>query len=89
MVYTTARPPKRQRATRSGRTAKPARRSRVAGVLKSANAEYKALIQYLKAAIGELPKAECQLLMEFADIARQKCGRAGRTSRTCSRPATA
>ena len=56
---------------------------------KKANLEYKALVRYLKSAVGVLPKAECQLLLEFADIARQKCQRMRRALRPCSRPATA
>ena len=90
MVHTTAKPSKRQRSsTRTGRAAKPSQRSRPATALKSANAQYRALLRYLRAAVGVMPKAECQLLLEFAEIAKQKCARLRRTVRPCSRPRAA
>src|ERR1700676_3147480 len=82
MVHATARPSKRP-------TVKPARSSRGASSLKRANAEHKALVRYLQTAVGVLPKAECQLLLEFAEIAKQTCERLRRTMRPCSRPSTA
>jgi hypothetical protein len=42
---------------------------------KNAIAEYRRLVNYLKAAIGVLPKAECELLCEFAEISKKKCER--------------
>jgi hypothetical protein len=42
---------------------------------KSAIVEYRRLTTYLKAATGILPKAECDLLCEFAEISKQKCQR--------------
>ena len=82
MVRAAARPSKR-------RAAKPARSSRGTNALKRANAEHKVLVRYLQTAVGVLPKAECQLLLEFADIAKQKYERLRRTLRPCSRPSTA
>ncbi len=69
--------------------AKPARGSSATNSLKAANAEHQALIRYIRAAVGILPKAECQLLMEFADIAKRKCEQLSRRRRACARPATA
>ena len=89
MVHTTVRPSKRPRTARNGRTAKPARRTRVESASKRANAEYKALLRYLRAAVGILPKAECQLLLEFAETAKQKCERLRRALRPCFRSAIA
>ena len=42
---------------------------------KNAIAEYRRLVKYLKAATKELPKAECALLSEFAQISKSKCQR--------------
>jgi hypothetical protein len=42
---------------------------------KNALAEYRRLMNYLKAAIGVLAKAECDLLAEFAEISNKKCER--------------
>jgi hypothetical protein len=42
---------------------------------KNASAEYRRLMNYLKAATSVLPKAECELLSEFAEISKRKCQR--------------
>jgi hypothetical protein len=38
-----------------------------------ATEQYRVIVGYLKAAIEVLPKAECQLLLEFAEIAKNHC----------------
>jgi hypothetical protein len=40
-----------------------------------ATAQYGVIVGYLKAAIEVLPKAECQLLLEFAETAKNHCER--------------
>jgi hypothetical protein len=40
-----------------------------------ANVERSRLVTYLRGAVGRLPKAEGQLLLEFEDISRKKCER--------------
>ena len=85
MVYTTAKRSRRQRPTRQVRAASSARRSRVASAYKIAQSEHQALLRYLRTAVGILPKAECQLLLEFADIAKRKCERLRRTLRLSSK----
>ena len=37
------------------------------------------IVRYLKAAIEVLPKTECQLLLEFAEIAKKHCERLHQT----------
>jgi hypothetical protein len=83
MVQATAKPSKRRAA------AKPVQDPRRAGALKRANAEHKVLVRYLQAAVGVLPKAECQLLLDFAEIAKGKSERLRRALRPCSRPRAA
>lgn len=39
----------------------------------AATEQYGVIVGYLKAAIEVLPEAECQLLLEFAEIARNHC----------------
>ena len=41
----------------------------------AATEQYRVIVGYLKAAIEVLPKAECQLLLEFAEIAKNHCER--------------
>jgi hypothetical protein len=40
-----------------------------------ATEQYSVIVRYLKAAIEVLPKSECQLLLEFAEIAKNHCER--------------
>ena len=89
MVQSTGKPSKRQHSARQGRAVGYARNSRLTAAYKKAHAEYTVLLRYLRIALGVLPKAECQLLLEFAEIAKQKCQRMRRAVRPCSRPATA
>jgi hypothetical protein len=39
----------------------------------AATEQYGVIVGYLKAAIEVLPKAECQLLLEFAETAKNHC----------------
>jgi hypothetical protein len=39
----------------------------------AATEQYGVIVRYLKAAIEVLPKAECELLLEFAEIAKNHC----------------
>jgi len=39
----------------------------------AATEQYGVIVGYLKSAIEVLPKAECQLLLEFAEIAKNHC----------------
>jgi len=41
----------------------------------AATEQYGVIVGYLKSAIEVLPKAECQLLLEFAEIAKNHCER--------------
>ena len=41
----------------------------------AATEQYGVIVGYLKVAIEILPKAECQLLLEFAEIAKNHCER--------------
>ena len=41
----------------------------------TATEQYGVIVRYLKAAIEVLPKAECQLLLEFAEIEKNHCER--------------
>lgn len=41
----------------------------------AATEQYNVIVRYLKAAIEILPKAECQLLLEFTEIAKGHCER--------------
>jgi hypothetical protein len=41
----------------------------------AATEQYGVIVGYLKAAIEVLPKAECQLLLEFAETAKNHCER--------------
>ena len=43
--------------------------------LQAATEQYGVIVGYLKSAIEVLPKAECQLLLEFAEIAKNHCER--------------
>jgi hypothetical protein len=55
---------------------KPARSRALVRLLKdyhAATEQYGVIVGYLKAAIEVLPKAECQLLLEFAEIAKNHC----------------
>jgi len=45
----------------------------------AATEQYGVIVGYLKAAIEVLPKAECELLLEFAEIAKNHCERMHRT----------
>jgi hypothetical protein len=45
----------------------------------AATEQYGVIVGYLKSAIEVLPKAECQLLLEFAEIAKNHCERLHRT----------
>jgi len=48
---------------------------------KRAAVERRVLARYLKAADGALPKAERELLLEFLELAKQKCDRLRRAIR--------
>ena len=41
----------------------------------SATEQYGVIVGYLKVAIKVLPKDECQLLLEFAELAKNRCER--------------
>ena len=45
----------------------------------AATEQYRVIVGYLKAAIEVLPKTECQLLLEFAETAKNHCARLHRT----------
>jgi hypothetical protein len=45
----------------------------------AATQQYGVIVGYLKAAIEVLPKAECQLLLEFAEITKNHCEQLHRT----------
>ena len=51
----------------------------VLGALVMWSEQYGVIVGYLKAAIEVLPKAECQLLLEFAEIAKNHCEQLHRT----------
>jgi hypothetical protein len=57
------------------KVANPVRKPRVLREYKDAVAEHRLLSSYLKAATRVLPKPECGLLAEFAQISKQKCQR--------------
>ena len=40
-----------------------------------ATEQYSVIVRYLKGALEVLPKAECQLLLEFAEIEKNHCER--------------
>jgi len=57
---------------------KPATSDKLTRMLKdyqTATDQYGVIVRYLKAAIEVLPKPECQLLLEFAETAKNHCGR--------------
>lgn len=71
---------------------KPASSPALARLLKdyqAATEQYGVIVRYLKAAIEVLPKAECELLLEFAEIAKNHCERIHRTIRQDSLSKTA
>lgn len=39
----------------------------------AATEQYGVIVGYLKGAVEVLPKAECQLLLEFAEVAKNHC----------------
>ena len=41
----------------------------------TATEQYNVIVRYLRAAIEVLPKPECQLLLEFAEIEKDHCER--------------
>jgi hypothetical protein len=41
----------------------------------AATEQYGIIVGYLKVAVEALPKDECQLLLEFAEIAKNRCER--------------
>ncbi len=51
------------------------RKPRVLREYKDAVVEHRLLSSYMNAATKVLPKAECELLAEFAQISKQKCQR--------------
>jgi hypothetical protein len=64
------------------RERKPATSINLARLLKdyeTATEQYAVIVRYLKAAIEVLPKAECQVLLEFTEIAKKHCERLHRT----------
>ena len=64
------------------RPKKPAKSIKLARLLKdyeTTTEQYAVIVRYLKAAIEVLPKAECQLLLEFAEIAKNHCERLHQT----------
>jgi hypothetical protein len=64
------------------RVREPATSIKLARLLKdyeTATKQYAVIVRYLKAAIEVLPKAECQLLLEFAEIAKNHCERLHQT----------
>jgi hypothetical protein len=57
---------------------KPATSVELAQLLRdyeAATDQYAVIVRYLKAAIRVLPKPECQLLLDFAEIAKEHCER--------------
>jgi hypothetical protein len=57
---------------------KPARSRALVRLLNdyhAATEQYGVIVGYLKGAVEVLPKAECQLLLEFAEIAKNHCER--------------
>jgi hypothetical protein len=57
---------------------KPATSDKLTRMLKdyqTATDQYGVIVRYLKAAIEVLPKPECQLLLEFAENAKDHCER--------------
>jgi len=69
---------RRKRVIPLTRVRKPATSIKLARLLKeyeTATEQYAVIVRYLKAAIEVLPKAECQLLLEFAEIAKNHCER--------------
>jgi hypothetical protein len=60
---------------RTSKIANPVRKPRVLREYKDAVAEQRLLSSYLKAATRVLPKPECGLLAEFAQISKWKCQR--------------
>jgi hypothetical protein len=64
------------RPLRSG--VKPATSAKLASMLndyKTATDQHAIIVRYLTAAIEVLPKPECELLLEFAEIAKKHCER--------------
>ena len=62
----------------SGVDAKPASSPALVRLLSDyhdATEQYGVIVGYLKVAIEVLPKAECQLLLEFVEIAKNHCER--------------
>ncbi len=57
---------------------KPAKSAQLDQLLQEYQAaieQYGIIVRYLKAAVQVLPKPECQLLLEFAEIAKKHCAR--------------
>ena len=48
---------------------------RLVSDLQAATEQYGVIVGYLKSAVEVLPKPECQLLLEFAEIAKNHCER--------------
>lgn len=49
----------------------------------AATEQYGVIVGYLKVAVKVLPKDECQLLLEFAEIAKNRCDRIHRDIGDC------
>jgi hypothetical protein len=49
----------------------------------TATEQYGVIVGYLKVAVKVLPKDECQLLLEFAEIAKNRCERIHRDIGDC------
>ena len=72
---TTATAKQAQIAARGRNPRRLARYSRVLRDHQRANVERSRLVNYLRSAVGRLPKGEGQLLLEFEEISRKKCER--------------
>jgi len=69
---------------RSSATQTDSKKVRALRAYRKAIAEYKALMNYIEAAVKFLPKPECELLSEFAEIAKGKCERLHRAAQRLS-----
>jgi hypothetical protein len=59
-------------------TVTSSKKSRLVRDYKKCVAEYRRVVKYLTAAVEALSKAECELLLEFAEIAKARCERSRR-----------
>jgi hypothetical protein len=61
--------------TRCSPAAKSPKLAELVRDYKTATEQYSVIVRYLKAAMEILPKPECQLLVEFAEIEKNHCER--------------